>query len=91
MAKTMMLCPFSDEPCKECGCYRGRHYYLCFCEKYRGYVAEPRQDGRSAFSGAAFKKEFKIPLRIPASAFDPFDRAMKDIENAKRAQSPPRT
>ena len=80
MAKEKMICPFSNRLCEECALYRGRHYYLCFCEKYRGYIAEPHQNGRSDFSGGASQKEFEIPLRIPASAFDPFDRAMKDIE-----------
>ena len=80
MAKTAMLCPFMDEPCKECAYYRGRHYYLCFCEEYRGYIAGPHQNGRSPSTVATFHKEFEIPLRIPASPFDPFDRAMKDIE-----------
>lgn len=36
MAKVDMICPFSGVACKECPIYRGRHYYLCFCEKYRG-------------------------------------------------------
>jgi hypothetical protein len=36
MAKTKMLCPFSGELCKDCPVYRGRHFYLCFCSKYRG-------------------------------------------------------
>ena len=38
MAKTPMLCPFSERLCEECETYRGRHYYLCMCEKYRGYI-----------------------------------------------------
>ena len=38
MAKTPMLCTFNEKLCKECHIYRGRHYYLCTCEKYRGYI-----------------------------------------------------
>ncbi len=38
MAKTKMLCPFTKGFCKECSQYRGRHYYLCYCKKYRGYL-----------------------------------------------------
>jgi hypothetical protein len=38
MAKTPMLCPFNEKLCQECQIYRGRHYYLCTCEKYRGYI-----------------------------------------------------
>jgi len=80
MAKTAMLCPFRGEPCKECAYYRGRHYYLCFCKKYRGYIADPHLDSRSPFLVSASEKAFEIPLIMPASAFDPFDRAMKDIK-----------
>ena len=40
MAKTKMICPFSGELCVECPQYRGRHYYLCFAKKYRGYLGD---------------------------------------------------
>jgi hypothetical protein len=40
MAKINMVCPFSHRLCDECPLYRGRHYYLCFCEKYRGYIGK---------------------------------------------------
>jgi hypothetical protein len=43
MAKTIMLCPFSYRLCDECPLYRGRHYYLCFCKKYRGYIGESKE------------------------------------------------
>jgi hypothetical protein len=38
MAKTPMKCPFNDRLCIECNLYRGRHYYLCNCKNYRGYI-----------------------------------------------------
>ncbi|MGD9344501.1 MAG: hypothetical protein PVH84_01480 [Candidatus Aminicenantes bacterium] len=38
MAKTKMICPFSGKVCEECPLYKGRHYYLCFAKKYRGYL-----------------------------------------------------
>ncbi len=41
MAKTSMLCPFSNKLCSECPLYRGRHYYLGSCQKYRGYIEKP--------------------------------------------------
>ena len=41
MAKARMICPFSAKLCKECALYRGRHYYLCFCKEYRGYLEKP--------------------------------------------------
>jgi hypothetical protein len=52
MAKISMVCPFSRRLCDECPLYRGRHYYLCFCEKYRGYIGQP---GERAKSGVAQK------------------------------------
>lgn len=47
MAKVDMLCPFSQRLCDECPLYRGRHYYLCFCEKYRGYIGQSEGDTKS--------------------------------------------
>lgn len=38
MAKTPMLCPFSGKLCRECPLFRGRHYFLCNNEHYRGYI-----------------------------------------------------
>jgi hypothetical protein len=43
MAKTKMICPFSGELCVECPQYRGRHYYLCFAKKYRGYLEDKEE------------------------------------------------
>jgi len=47
MAKINMLCPFSHRLCDECPLYRGRHYYLCFCKKYRGYIGESKENAKS--------------------------------------------
>jgi hypothetical protein len=47
MAKTSMRCPFTDRLCTECAPYRGRHYYLCFCKQYRGYIGESKKNGKS--------------------------------------------
>lgn len=44
MAKIAMLCPFNQKLCSECPLYRGRHYYLCFCEKYRGCIGKPERN-----------------------------------------------
>jgi hypothetical protein len=38
MAKSPVRCPFNGKLCIECHLYRGRHYYLCNCEHYRGYI-----------------------------------------------------
>ena len=43
MAKTKMRCPFNDKLCIECQLYRGRHYFLCACKDYRGYI-KPKDD-----------------------------------------------
>ena len=86
MAKTKMICPFLGEPCIECAFYRGRHYYLCFCDKYRGYVAQPTAplvlSGESRGIDphkAQPSSHFDIPLKIPAKALDPFTRDLNDI------------
>ena len=42
MAKLKMLCPYSRQMCRECSVFRGRHYYLCLCKEYRGYVGEEK-------------------------------------------------
>lgn len=38
MAKLPMRCPFNGKMCKECPIFRGRHFYLCTNEHYRGYI-----------------------------------------------------
>ena len=83
MAKTRMICPFSDNLCKECAFYRGRHYYLCFCKKYRGYVDEPREVTKvsiPATPGISSNKKFETPSVIPTTAVDPFTTSLKDIK-----------
>ncbi len=37
MAKPEMVCPFSKKACIECAQFRGRHYYLCFSPRHRGF------------------------------------------------------
>ena len=43
MAKLPMRCPFNEKMCEECQLYRGRHYYLCANEHYRGYIKSERK------------------------------------------------
>jgi hypothetical protein len=69
MAKRSVICPFSGGICKECPVYRGRHYYLCFCEKYRGYLSESGNIPPALRSGSNGK--FEMPL-LPASKKDPY-------------------
>ena len=65
MAKGSMLCPFSNQPCKDCYVYRGRHYALCFSESYRGYLGKPGEQARaprpSPFE-ASLNKRMVIPV-----------------------------
>jgi hypothetical protein len=51
MAKIKMICPFSHKLCDECPLYRGRHYYLCFCQQYRGYIGESEQRAKPGADG----------------------------------------
>jgi hypothetical protein len=76
MAKERMICPFSKRLCEECALYRGKHYYLCFCQKYRGHIGESGEDTQESpapVPGVRANKGFEIPSTIPASAIDPFD------------------
>ena len=43
MAKTSMICPFSRKLCIECELYRGKHYFLCYCAKYRGNLGQSNE------------------------------------------------
>jgi hypothetical protein len=75
VAKERMMCPFSSRLCEECALYRGRHYYLCFCQKYRGYLGEPGASSKvnpSFVPGARSNGAFEIPSIISTSAIDPF-------------------
>jgi hypothetical protein len=70
-----MICPFSNGICEECALYRGRHYYLCFCREYRGYLGSRGEvTGQSSVSirGTRPNGKFEMPSRIPRSAIDPF-------------------
>jgi len=74
MAKTTMLCPFSATVCKECPVYRGRHYYLCFYQRYRGCLSKPGEIPPSLRTGSNGK--FEMPSLIPLGrAIDPFTTA----------------
>jgi hypothetical protein len=74
MAKERMICPFSKRLCEECALYRGRHYYLCFCQKYRGYLGsgESNKEDPLPVPGARANGKFEIPSTIPTRAIDPF-------------------
>ena len=80
MAKTKMLCPFSGNLCEECALYRGRHYYLCFCDKYRGHLADTGETPASLDSGLSPMRKFEIPPIYARSAIDPFAIVMKERE-----------
>jgi hypothetical protein len=67
MAKTKMLCPFTDELCQECPMYRGRHYYLCFHAKYRGYLEKSGKMPKPRTWQTEPQPKFDIPLLLPHS------------------------
>ena len=86
MAKTKMICPFSGELCKDCPVYRARHYYLCFCKKYRGHLSELGKAGRTLArpaSGLRGMRKFEIPSIDTRSAIDPFAIIMKEREEGE--------
>jgi hypothetical protein len=69
MAKEIMICPFSGTMCKECPVYRGRHYLLCYCEKYRGCL--PAALKNLPMSKKSPNGKFTMPS-LPTMAKDPF-------------------
>ena len=83
MAKRKMICPFSDRLCKDCALYRGRHYYLCFCKEYRGYLSETMEATRTSTHSNQMQRpsnKFEMPYVIHTSAIDPFIIGPKDIK-----------
>jgi hypothetical protein len=81
MAKTKMVCPFSSNLCRECALYRGRHYYLCFCDEYRGHLDDPGYAGDiipPPASGLSTIRKFEMPSINPRNAIDPFAIVMKE-------------
>ncbi len=58
--------------------YRGRHYYLCFCAKYRGALGESAEGNRPSVPKARANGKFEIPSIIRTRAIDPF---VADDEN----------
>jgi hypothetical protein len=83
MAKERMICPFSNRLCEECALYRGRHYYLCFYQKYRGYLNRPggfARENLGSVPGTRLNGKFEIPI-IRTRAKDPF---VTNHENNKK-------
>jgi hypothetical protein len=78
MAKAEVICPFSGELCKECPLYRGRHYYLCFCEKYRGYLSKSGEAPAAVRVGPNGK--FEMPAIRLKSSLDPFITTLNENE-----------
>ena len=76
MAKTRMLCPFTNRPCSECAFYRGWHYYLSLCEHYRGYIGEPKAGNNGCASNNFVDIETFDRLVVPWLA--KYDRVEKE-------------
>jgi hypothetical protein len=75
VAKIGMMCPFSNRLCEECALYRGRHYYLCFCQRYRGYIGDPAELAKGeplSIPGSGSNGTFEMPSVIRTRAIDPF-------------------
>ena len=71
MAKRKMICPFSGELCVECPQYRGRHYYLCFAKRYRGYLGDKKESSvdvslrSGATAGYKAADDYRLPIPPP--------------------------
>ena len=68
MAKKKMLCPFSGKLCRECPQYRGRHYYLCFSTKYRGYLGGGKESAKVDDWESGSEQELEKPPKIETSS-----------------------
>ena len=75
MAKDRVMCPFSNKLCKECALYRGRHMNLCYIPDYRGYLGVNKRPVEN--------QSFKIPAKIAARPFDPYEILIKERKEAK--------
>ncbi len=67
MAKTKMLCPFTNKLCRECPMYRGRHYFLCFHVKYRGHLGDSGKRPKIRTWQTASQPKFEMPSPFPHS------------------------
>jgi hypothetical protein len=92
MAKTPVRCPFNDKLCIECTLYRGRHYYLCNCEHYRGYIKPKNKvitDGKLESAGFDNIKRLLEPWTVVSHEIkeNMFERKIKlkiiDMESGK--------
>jgi len=70
-----MICPFSGKLCRDCPVYRGRHYYLCFNTRYRGYIQGEGDQQRGRSDKVRLEK---IPLLRPPKAVDPFEPILQE-------------
>ena len=85
MAKRKMMCIFSKELCRECPQYRGRHYYLCFCREYRGYLETQEEKGEKKLWSSG-TTHFEMPPVLPPSptwlVFNDFAEASQKWDSA---------
>ena len=84
-----MICPFSGTICKDCPVYRGRHYLLCYCEKYRGCLPEALKN--LPLSKKSSNGKLEMPPEVEGVKFlDPFEFDLFDIDTKeqKRRRSP---
>jgi len=77
MAKHKILCPISGSPCIECAIYRGRHYYLCYSQNYKGTSFDPERVRELKASEAKENndKTFGMPETIEVSS-----QCIKNVE-----------
>ena len=77
-----MICPFSGKYCKECSLYRGRHYLLCFNNRYRGYIKESAAESNGDTDNTKDKVNniFKLNSLSESKSLDPFNNTLPDIQ-----------
>ena len=92
MAKLPVRCPFNGRLCIECTLYRGRHYYLCNCENYRGYIKPNNKINKEIqHETVDFEKikDLLDPWSTTSNTADENELKIKlrlfDVENSKEA------
>ena len=92
MAKLPVRCPFNGRLCIECTLYRGRHYYLCNCEHYRGYIKPSNKVNTDIQCETVDFKKIKgllDPWSTTSNTADENELKIKlrlfDVENSKEA------
>lgn len=83
MAKKKRLCPFSKKLCRECPLYRGRHYYLCYCNTYRRHLENSSDQAKPELAKVYSKKSENLEI-LPVLKRSPTWLVLEEFEEKKK-------